>query len=295
MKVLITGAKGQVGSALGRLGPQSGFEITGLNSVELDIANESAVMAALKKYKPDIVINAAAYTAVDKAENQAEQATRVNEVGAGIVARAVATTGAILVHFSTDYVFDGTKKGAYIEKDTVSPLGVYGNTKLAGERVIQKIGGRYLILRTSWVFGLEGNNFPKTMLRLAAERQEIGVVADQFGCPTFADDIARAVFRLLALYQRQFELPWGLYHYAGSRPCSWHEFASCVLKIAMDEGLLTAIPTIVPLTTSEYPTPARRPANSILDSSLFCRSFPGISLSDWEEGIRRLIESKKSN
>lgn len=292
MKILVTGARGQVGSALCRLGAQAPFDIIGMGSQDLDIGDEAAIKAVMAHIRPDVLINAAAYTAVDKAEQEREQAYRTNAEGPGYLARAAAIADIPLLHFSTDYVFDGSKVSAYVETDPVSPLGVYGASKLAGELAIQKGHSKYLILRTSWVFGVEGQNFPKTMLRLAAERPEIRVVTDQRGCPTFTDDIAKAVFAILGRYQEDGSLPWGLYHYAGIPSCSWYEFATYILGRAVDARLVTSSPLVVGIPTTEYPTPAKRPANSHLDCSKFLTTFSGVCLSDWAAGTKELINKK---
>lgn len=289
MKVLVTGAGGQVGSSLSRLKNLYPIELVGLGSKELDIGQEASVMEAITTLRPDFIINAAAYTAVDKAEREPELAERVNARGPLFLAKAAASKNIPLVHLSTDYVFDGRKHGAYLEADSVNPLGVYGRTKLAGERQIQQNHGKYIILRTSWVFGLEGGNFPKTILRLAQERSELGIVADQRGCPTFADDLARACFHLVGLYAERGNLPWGTYHYAGASCCSWYEFAREVVECALLHGLISSPPLLKPLTTEEYPTLALRPANSVLDCSAWAVAFPRQGLSDWHRGLKSLI------
>lgn len=289
MKILVTGAKGQVGSALCRLGAQTAFEVVGLGSQDLDISDESAIRDIMVNVRPDVIINAAAYTAVDKAEQEQEQAYRTNAEGPAYLARAAAAADIPLLHFSTDYVFDGSKESSYVETDPVAPLGVYGTTKLAGERAIQAGHSKHLIFRTSWVFGLEGHNFPKTILRLAAERPEIRVVADQWGCPTYADDIARAVFDVLSVYQKKGSLDWGLYHYAGQPSCNWHEFATYLLGIAFEMKLIAAIPRTTRISTAEYPTAAKRPANSRLNCDKFTSAFANVPLSDWLAGGKALI------
>jgi dTDP-4-dehydrorhamnose reductase len=286
----VTGAGGQVGSALCRLGQQVAFEMVGLGSGELDIGDEQAIRSAVASIQPDVIINAAAYTAVDKAEQEHEKAYRINSDGPRYLAREAAIADIPLLHFSTDYVFDGTKAGAYVETDPVAPLGVYGASKLAGELAIQRECSNFLIFRTSWVFGLEGQNFPKTMLRLASERPEIRVVADQWGCPTFADDIARAVFGVLEVYREAGSLPWGIYHYAGRSSCSWHEFAISILDMAYKMKVIASLPLLTGISTADYPTAAKRPANSRLDCSKFAGVFSGISLSDWVAGEKSLLE-----
>jgi dTDP-4-dehydrorhamnose reductase len=269
----------------------SQFEVIGLDSSELDISNRKSIEAALQKYEPGFLINAAAYTAVDKAESDPERAEMVNAVGAGYLAELTASKGIPLIHISTDYVFDGLKAGAYLEEDTTSPLGVYGRTKLQGEQFVTRFQPQAIILRTSWVFAVEGNNFPKTMIRLAKERPELGVVADQVGCPTFADDIAKAIFGIVAKYQASpEEFPWGLYHYASGGLCTWYEFACRILEAAYQRGVIPAMPTMKKLTTAQYPTPARRPQNSVLCCDKFRRIFPELVLSDVESGIHAMLQ-----
>jgi len=290
MKILVTGAGGQVGSALCRLGASTLFDVIGLNSGELDISDEIVIKEVLCQIKPDVIVNAAAYTAVDMAEQNSEDAFRVNAYGPEYLARAAAKADIPLLHFSTDYVFDGTKQGAYIETDSTAPLCVYGSSKLRGEQAIQTGCAKHLIFRTSWVFGLEGNNFPKTMLRLAVDRHEIKVVADQLGCPTFADDIAATVFHMLERYQKHQNLPWGLYHYTGSTSCSWYEFACYVLERARAGGVIGTLPCIRGISSSEYPTLAKRPANSRLNCDKFMAAFPGLCLSDCSSGVDKLLK-----
>lgn len=295
MKLLVTGAKGQVGSALCRIARAYPFDIIGLDSSQLNIADADAIKQCLDKFQPDFLVNAAAYTAVDKAEAEPGPAEQVNAVAAGYLATAAAQHKIPLLHISTDYVFDGSKPRAYLESDAVGPVGVYGQSKLRGEQQVQQLIDQHIILRTSWVFGLEGKNFPKTMLRLAQEKKSpLGVVADQRGCPTFADDIARAVLAIVSDYQRKGTLPWGLYHYAGQQACSWYEFAAFIFDTAQQQGLLNNKPDLKALTTAEYPTAARRPANSVLDCHKFAAAFPELALSNWQAGIEALVASLKS-
>lgn len=292
MKLLITGAKGQVGSALCRIAARYPFDVVGLDSSELDITNPDAIKKLLVSFQPDFIVNAAAYTAVDKAESEPDKATLVNATAAGYLAEFSSLRKIPLLHISTDYVYDGARSGAYVETDLVQPLGVYGHSKLQGELLVQKHNDKYIILRTSWVFGLEGKNFPKTMLRLALEnKSQIGVVADQRGCPTFADDIAVAILELVSRYERTGTLAWGVYHYAGQQSTSWHQFAAALFDRASQRGLIKNKPDLKPLKTAEYPTAARRPANSVLDCQKFTTTFPTIKLSDWQSGIEALIAS----
>lgn len=288
MRVLITGARGQVGHELLRRAP-SGFEVMGLGASELDIGDAGSVESTLRQLRPRLIINAAAYTAVDKAESEPEQAYRVNRDGVANLARAAAEIGAPILHISTDYVFAGDAQQPYLETDPTAPSGVYGASKLAGEQVLAEIHPRHLVLRTSWVFGAHGNNFVKTMLRLGRERDKLGVVADQHGGPTPADSIADALWQLASSYRSQGNLQWGIYHFSGAPACSWHDFAVEIFRQAGQMGLLERLPRVDAISTSDYPTPARRPAWSVLSCSRL-EADHGIGQPDWREGLRRVLE-----
>lgn len=263
-KVLVTGAKGQVGSEIVKAVP-AGFTVIGLGSNELDITNQQQVTAVIAQYKPDLIINAAAYTAVDKAESDIETAFAVNEKAVALLAQAAHEADIPLFHISTDYVFDGQATTPYKETDTVNPQSVYGASKLAGEQALERINAKHIILRTSWVFGAAGNNFVKTMLRLGKEREELSVVADQHGCPTSARSIAEVLWQLAEKYKTERTLPWGIYHFGNSPACTWYEFACEIFEQAVKAGVLKRKPIVQPITTAEYPTPAKRPAWSVLD------------------------------
>lgn len=265
-KVLITGAKGQVGSELIKLAPKA-LTVIGLDSAQLDITDQQQVMMISAEYKPDLIINAAAYTAVDKAESDSENAYAVNEQAVAWLAQAAKQADIPLFHLSTDYVFDGESTTPYKETNLVNPQGVYGASKLAGEQVLAATHEKHIILRTSWVFGSEGNNFVKTMLRLAKERDELSVVADQHGCPTSAASIADVLWQLAELYLAQKSLPWGIYHFSNSPACTWHEFAVEIFKQAAALSKLKKAPLVKAITTADYPTPAKRPAWSVLDTN----------------------------
>lgn len=263
-KVLVTGAKGQVGSELVKAAP-AGFTVIGLGSNELDITNQQQVTAVIAQYKPDLIINAAAYTAVDKAESDSDNAYAVNQQAVAWLAQAAKQADIPLFHISTDYVFDGESTTPYKETDPVNPQSVYGMSKLAGEQVLAATHNKHIILRTSWVFGAEGNNFVKTMLRLGKERDELSVVADQHGCPTSARSIAKVLWQLAEKYKTERTLPWGIYHFSNSPACTWYEFACEIFEQAVKAGVLKRKPVVQPITTAEYPTPAKRPAWSVLD------------------------------
>ncbi|HET9989132.1 MAG TPA: dTDP-4-dehydrorhamnose reductase [Kofleriaceae bacterium] len=272
MKLLVTGGRGQLGRALVRRG---GDAIVACDLPELDICDGDAVARALDGCTG--VINAAAYTAVDKAETEREQAYAVNRDGAGNVARACAVRGIPLVHVSTDYVFDGTATTPYREDAPLHPLGVYGESKLAGEEAVREAGGT--IVRTSWLFGQGGPSFVHTMVRLATERPVLRVVADQHGCPTWADDLADALIALV-------HAPVGTYHFCNAGPTTWHAFATAIVAEARKHRTL-ACERIEPITTAEYPTPAKRPAYSVLDTSKV--QALGIVPPPWTIGLARVI------
>jgi dTDP-4-dehydrorhamnose reductase len=280
LKILLLGRNGQVGweleRALAPLGEVKAFDRTGL-----DLADTPRLAAAVRALQPAVIVNAAAYTAVDKAESERDAAFAVNATGPRVLAEEVRRIGALLVHYSTDYVFDGAKGSPYVEDDTPNPINVYGASKLAGEEAIRKIGCRHLILRTSWVYGPRGKNFMLTMLRLARERPELRVVDDQVGAPTSSLEIARATATVLARAMRSPELT-GLYHLAASGETSWCGFARAIFAQAR-----IATP-VQPIPTEEYPTPARRPKNSRLDCSRLRDTF-GVALVPWEEALAEAL------
>jgi dTDP-4-dehydrorhamnose reductase len=275
--ILVFGA-GQLGQELDSLARQRGVELTLLRR-DADIADKATVGAVIERFQPDFVVNAAAYTAVDKAETEPGAAQLSNAIGPAVLADACAVAGVPMVHISTDYVFDGTKDGPYREDDRVNPLGVYGRTKLAGEVAVRDRLREHLILRTSWVFGIYGRNFLKTIVTRAAEQAVLRVVADQRGCPTSTLDLADAILQLrvpaLAGTAR-----WGTYHFAGSGETTWYGFAERI--VAEHNRLGGAGAAVEAIGSAEYPTRARRPANSALDSGLFARTF-GFAARPWTE------------
>ena len=277
MRFLLFGGSGQVGHALGVCWP-SGDELTVSTRQDCDFADEVSVRALVRRVRPDVIVNAAAYTAVDKAESDRERCFTINAATPTVIAAEAAALGATLVHYSTDYVFDGDHATPYVEEDSTGPRNVYGASKLAGERGIAEAGGEFLILRTSWVYSNNGANFLKTMLRLGAERTELRIVADQRGAPTSAEAIAGATLRILKLAG---EGGWtsGLFHMTAAGATTWYGFARAIFARA---GGPT--PSLVPIATAEYPTPAARPANSILSNDKFARTF-GFRLPDWEQQL----------
>jgi len=288
MRVLITGAHGQAGHELLRLAPE-GFQAHGLGSAALDIADYHQALRVIEDYRPQLIINAAAYTAVDKAESEPERAFAVNRDGVASLAVIAERLGIPLLHISTDYVFAGDGSRPYREEDQTGPTGVYGASKLAGEQALAINCTRHIILRTSWVFGSHGNNFVKTMLRLGREREELGVVADQYGCPTSAASIARALWALAEQYRDQGALHWGLYHFSGTPACSWHAFAVEIFQQAHALGLLQRIPQVRAIGTADYPTPATRPAWSVLDCSKLAAAH-AIAQTDWRVELRAVLQ-----
>ena len=262
------------------------FSLRAFDRAAADITRREAVAAALDAAHPDLVVNLAAYTAVDRAESEPAAAHAVNCAGAANVAAACARRGTPLIHLSTDYVFDGDKRGAYVEDDSVNPLGVYGRTKEAGERAVREALPRHVILRTSWVYGAFGQNFVKTMLRLGAERPVLRVVADQHGSPTAAADIAAALVAITARLGEP-DPPWGTYHFAGGGGVTtWHGFAEAIFALAAPR--LGPMPRVEAIATADYPTAARRPANSVLDCAKIARAF-GVAAPPWRESLARVV------
>ena len=286
--ILLFGANGQLGQEILARAPAASLNIIGRSRSDTDIADAAAVEAAFGAVRPDLVVNAAAYTKVDKAETEREEAYRVNQDGAGIVAAACAAANVPFVHISTDYVFDGSKPGPYVEDDPPGPVSVYGASKLAGEEEVRRRHKKHVILRTSWVYGQYGSNFLKTMLRLAEERSELRVVADQRGSPTCTADLAQAVFALASRLTRADAAVWGTYHFTGEGETNWCQFADEILtQRAKWKG---GRPKLTPITTAEYPTPARRPINSVLDNSRFRSTF-GLSAKSWRQSVKESVDA----
>ena len=283
MKILLTGSGGQLGFELCRsLAPLG--QLVAVGHAECDLADEAALRARIREVKPEVIVNAAAYTAVDKAESEAALAAAINARAPGVIGEEAARLGACVVHFSSDYVFDGTKASPYVEEDQTHPLSVYGASKLDGERALQGSGARHLIFRTSWVAGAHGNNFAKTILRLAAERDTLAVVADQFGVPTSTTLLAETTAQLLERMQREGpdRFAFGLYHLVPSGETNWHEYARLVVGEALLAGkpLKLRAQDIKAITSAEYPLPAKRPANSRLDTTRLRRNFD-LKLPTW--------------
>jgi dTDP-4-dehydrorhamnose reductase len=291
MKILLLGKNGQVGWELQRslapLGELIALDRHAVDGLCGDLADLDALRATIRKVKPDVIVNAAAYTAVDKAESETELANRVNAQASGVMAEEAATLGAWLIHYSTDYVFSGQGSKAWEETDPVAPVNHYGASKLAGEQAITASGCKHLIFRTSWVYGARGNNFAKTMLRLATDRETLSVIADQIGAPTGADLIADVTALTIQQILHRPELS-GLYHLAASGEVSWHGYASHVIEFAKANGEQLAVTAINPIETTAYPTPARRPLNSRLNTQKLRDNF-SLHLPDWQSGVTRML------
>ncbi len=294
MRILLTGVTGQVGRELCRTLAPLGL-VLGADRAAIDLRDDAGLRRAVREAAPALIVNAAAYTAVDSAESEPELAMALNGVAPAILAEEAKRLDAALVHFSTDYVFDGSKASAYTEGDAPAPLNVYGRSKLAGEEAIRASGARHLILRTSWVYGARGRNFLLTICRLAREREELRIVDDQTGAPTWSRMIAEATAAIVArsLPRREaarglFAETGGVYHLSAQGATTWYGFASEILRAAPALGL-TRVPRLLPIPTSEYPSAAARPANSVLDGGRVGETF-GIALPPWDEALRLCIE-----
>jgi len=287
MRIAVTGTQGQVAQSLAALGTTLGVEILRIGRPALDLANVDTIYPALLALRPDAIISAAAHTEVDRAESEPDLAFAINGSGAGAVAEAAARLGVPILHLSTDYVFDGTKPSAYLETDVPAPRSVYGASKLEGERLVATATANHAIFRTAWVYSPHGRNFVKTMLRLGETRDTLSVVADQQGCPTSAADIARALItaarQMLADPDPRYR---GLFHLAGAGQASWAEFAAHIFKAAECFG--RAPVAVLPIETRDYPTPARRPANSRLNSDKLAAIY-GITLPDWQASTDQVL------
>lgn len=296
-KILLTGVNGQVGHAL--LSQFADFDVIALSRTDLDLSNQDAIRRVIRETKPDLIINPAAYTDVDKAESEPELTYAINELAPKIIAEEAFKLNSAMIHFSTDYVYDGTKKTPYFETDLTNPVSVYAKSKLAGEDAIRRVGVPHLILRSSWIYGAYGKNFLRTILRLAGERESLRIVADQSGAPTSSKSIADAIVDLVDKWQPQIESQTGVYHLSNAGSTSWHGF-SCeivneynVLRNARGwPTLKTSIENITAITTSEYPAPATRPLNSIMDNSKLKAVFD-IELPIWQDSLNQVMQELK--
>ncbi len=292
MKILLTGRQGQVGFELQRALAPLG-EVCAVDYAECDLADAGAIRELVRSYSPDLIVNPAAYTAVDKAESEPDLAHAINAVAPGVFGEEAAKRGAWVIHYSTDYVFDGSKSGAYAEDDVTNPQSVYGRTKREGEIALQRSGAQHLIFRTSWVVGAHGGNFAKTILRLAGERDSLSVVADQYGAPTSAALLADVTAQLVRQHQRDGGgiFPFGLYHLVAGGETTWYDYARLVVSDARAAGKsLKLLPEAIRgIPASEYPTAAKRPANSRLDTHKLRGTF-GLELPNWESGVRHILQ-----
>lgn len=292
-KIMLTGKDGQVGWELQKSLASAGH-LFAYDRKQLDLQNPDAISKVIRELKPDVIINAAAYTAVDQAEKEKEAAYAINAVAPGIMAEEAKKCGAILIHYSTDYVFDGSSKVPYKETDATAPLNVYGETKLAGEKAILAVHGKALILRTSWVYGMRGKNFLLTMLRLGKEKSLLKIVNDQIGAPTWSRSIAETTTRILDHLASSRDLhsdSWGIYHLTAAGQTSWFDFSQEIFAIhkrLASLNSLVAIPELQPIPTSEYPTPAKRPAYSVLSNNKLLQRFQ-LNVPDWREEVYRCM------
>lgn len=289
LRILLTGSNGQVGRELQRTLAPLGM-VTALDRAGLDLSDADAIRKAVRAHRPGLIVNAAAYTAVDRAESEPELALAVNGIAPGVLAEEAKQLGSVLVHYSTDYVFDGTKTAAYTETDRPNPLNVYGKTKLAGEQAIRTAGAAHYILRTSWVYAAEGVNFLNTILRLARERQELRIVDDQIGAPTWARSIAEMTVQILAGARDAGDARHGTYNLAASGTVTWFGFAQAIFAAA-EKSLGVMSPRLTPIRTADYPLPAQRPANSRLDTRLLGEKF-GITPAPWQRMLEQCLQEK---
>ena len=297
--ILLTGKNGQIGWELQRTIAPLG-NVIALGRQEMDLADPDSIRRVIRETRPNLIINAAAYTAVDKAEEEAELAMAVNGVAPGIMAEEVRRIGAAIVHYSTDYIFNGTKNKPYTEEDEPNPFSVYGETKLAGERTIIETGASYLILRTSWVYGMRGKNFLLTILRLAREKQELSIVNDQIGAPTWSGQIAETTAKILTHRNHSPVKDFieslldtsGIYHLSAAGETTWYDYAKRILEYASQAGLLaeSPIPKLIGIPTSDYPTPATRPMYSVLSNKKLINVF-GIKPKTWDNDLKHCMSN----
>ncbi|PTP29326.1 dTDP-4-dehydrorhamnose reductase [Vibrio splendidus] len=288
MRILITGCYGQVGSCLTeQLANDESITVLALDRENLDITSQDAVNAVVAEFQPTIIINAAAHTAVDKAEEEVDLSYTINRDGPKYLAQAAQSVGAAIQHISTDYVFEGNKAGEYTETNATNPQGVYGESKLAGELAVAEACDKHIILRTAWVFGESGNNFVKTMLRLGQNRDSLSIVGDQFGGPTYAGDIANTLIQIAKRINQGDAVEYGVYHYSGLPHVSWFNFADAIFDVAVEQGVLVNKPSLTSITTEQYPTPAKRPSNSRLSTEKITLGF-SVKASDWKAALKNI-------
>ncbi len=291
MKILILGSDGQLGKSLKQYLKKTNYKCYFFNRDELDINNKTLLNKKFISIKPNIIINTCAYTNVDKAEENFNEANNVNNLSVGMLAKQCLNNDCFLIHISTDYVFDGLSEIPYKENDKKNPLGVYGRTKLDGENKILESDCKFCIIRTSWLFSEFGNNFLKTILNLASKKNEISVISDQIAAPTYSGDISKAIIIILP-FIKNGDITNEIFHYSGKTFCSWYEFAKNIIQIAKEEKILKKTPVLKAIPTSEYPALAKRPLNSSLSSEKMCTQF-SIKPSDWKKGVKKVIRSFK--
>ena len=290
MRVLVTGARGQVGAELVRA-LEGRAQVVAHDHASLDLSQPEAIRARIREARPEVIVNAGAYTAVDRAESEVDLARAVNGVAPGVIAEEAKRAGALLIHYSTDYVFDGTKTSPYVETDPTGPVSAYGRTKLEGEQAIAASGCAHTILRTSWIYAPRGKNFLLTMLALAAKQSQLRVVDDQRGAPTSAAQLARATMELIGMDPDRVAQASGIYHATAGGEVTWFGFAQAIFDSwARRAGPGFAKPHVTPIATREYPTPARRPAYSVLSNAKLERAF-GIRLGDWRSGMEEVLSA----
>jgi len=287
MGILLFGESGQVGSACVKEAGKQGIDIVALNRSEADFSRPEIFRKLIQKYNPALVINAAAYTAVDDAEDEKDLAFLINAFAPGAIAKACSELDIPIVHISTDYVFDGTSKSAYKESDTTNPINVYGSSKLQGEQLIEDCCEKFIILRTSWVFSAHGSNFVKTMFNLSG-RGKLNVVADQYGCPTYAGHIAEMLLNIARKFMSGESVSWGVYHFSGDEKISWCEFSKAIFQSMRDEGVVESIPEVQAIDTDGYPTKAVRPKMTVLDQTKIGSEFQ-MPDADWRRGLNETI------
>lgn len=290
MRIALIGSNGMLARKVRELAPAD-VDLHGYDLPVFDLTDRAQVLAEMNRLQPGVIVNCAAFTNVDGCESQEELATQVNGAGPGYLAEAAKACGAVLVHISTDYVFAGDKGSPYTESDPTGPLSAYGRSKLAGEQAIIASGlTRYFILRTSWLYGPGGKNFVETMLRLATEREELRVVADQIGSPTYTGDLAQAIYHLLAVSDRSGL--YGIYHLANLGECSWHDFAELIVGLARSSGEALKVSRVVPIRTNEYPLPAARPAYSVFSKEKYLAAT-GAPLPHWRESLQYYLLERR--
>lgn len=295
-RLALIGANGMLARKVREHAAAAGYAVTGFDLPDFDITNGAQVLAEMERLQPVVIVNCAAYTNVDGAEADEALATRVNGAGPGNLAEAAKAVGAVLAHISTDYVFDGQKQSPWREDDPVGALSAYGRSKRTGEQAILASGlERCFIIRTSWLYGPHGRNFVETIIRLAKEREELRIVADQVGTPTYTGDLAEAIFNLLKLTDHGSRITdhslYGLYHFSNAGQCSWHEFAAEIVRQARERGESLQVKMVVPIRTEEYPLPARRPAWSVLSTAKY-RAVTGAEIPGWKESLGKYLEER---